>query len=54
MINKKNLRCIKAIIAIDLFGHVCNYDKTAEVAKHYNIPIIQDAAQSFALNLKTK
>ena len=45
---------IKAIIAIDLFGHVCNYDKIAEVAKHYNIPIIQDAAQSFGSKFKNK
>jgi len=38
---------VKAIIAIDLFGHVCNYEKIEQIAAEYNIPIIQDAAQSF-------
>ena len=53
-LNKKISKDIKAIIAIDLFGHVCNYDELFEVASNYKIPVIQDAAQSFGSKFRGK
>ena len=53
-LNKKISKDIKAIIAIDLFGHVCNYDELFEVASNYKIPVIQDAAQSFSSKFRGK
>ena len=37
----------KAIIAVDLFGHLADYKKIEDIAKKYNLVLIQDAAQSF-------
>jgi len=45
---------IKAIVAIDLFGHVCNYDEIFKIALAFKIPVIQDAAQSFGSKFKNK
>ena len=44
--NKIN-KDIKAIVCVDIFGHVCDYDSIIPIAQEYGIPIIQDAAQSF-------
>lgn len=53
-LSRKISKDIKAIVAIDLFGHVCNYDEIIKIASSYNIPIIQDAAQSFGSKFKNK
>jgi len=53
-LKKKISKDIKAIIAIDLFGHVCNYQEIQKIAIAYNIPIIQDAAQSFGSKFNNK
>ena len=45
--NKEKKNKIKAIIAVDLFGLPANYNKLKKLAKHYNVSIISDAAQSF-------
>ncbi|WP_218044296.1 DegT/DnrJ/EryC1/StrS family aminotransferase [Kiloniella majae] len=37
----------KVIIAVDLFGRPANYPDLEEIASHYNIALISDAAQSF-------
>ena len=36
----------KAIIAVDLFGHPCNYNAIKEIADKHNLKVIEDAAQS--------
>ena len=36
----------KAIIAVDLFGRTCNYDKLVKISEYYKIPLIIDAAES--------
>ena len=53
-LNRKISKEIKAIVAIDLFGHVCNYDKILKIASSFNIPVIQDAAQSFGSKFNNK
>jgi UDP-2-acetamido-2-deoxy-ribo-hexuluronate aminotransferase len=37
----------KAIIAVSLYGQMPNIEKISIIAKKYNIPIIEDGAQSF-------
>ena len=38
---------VKAIIPVSLFGQMPNFERINEIARRYNIPIIEDAAQSF-------
>ncbi len=45
---------IKAIIAVDLFGQCADYDKIKEIAKEYDLFVIQDAAQSFGADFGGK
>jgi len=44
---KENKLTPKAIIAVDLFGQLADYDKICKIAKKYNLFLIQDACQSF-------
>jgi dTDP-4-amino-4,6-dideoxygalactose transaminase len=44
----------KAIIAVDLFGLPANYPVLKEVAKKYNLKIIEDAAQGFGGEINGK
>jgi len=36
----------KAIIAVDLFGNMANWEELDSISKEYNIPIIEDAAEA--------
>jgi UDP-2-acetamido-2-deoxy-ribo-hexuluronate aminotransferase len=42
----------KAIIPISLFGQCADYDEINRIAEKYNIPVIEDAAQSFGAEYK--
>ncbi len=44
----------KAIMAVHLTGRSCKMDKIIELSKKYNIPIIEDAAQSIGTKYKNK
>tara|TARA_B100000795_G_scaffold175084_1_gene132240 strand:+ start:374 stop:1606 length:1233 start_codon:yes stop_codon:yes gene_type:complete len=37
----------KGIVITHLFGYPCNMDKVMEIANKYNIPVIEDCAQSY-------
>jgi len=37
----------KAIIPVDLFGSLADYDKISDIAKKYEVKVLSDAAQSF-------
>ena len=50
---KKNLSP-KGIIPIDLFGLPANYNKIENIAKKYNLFILEDAAQSFGSEINGK
>ena len=43
---------IKAIVGVDMFGHTCDWDSIKKISK--NIPLVQDAAQSFGSRYKNK
>jgi len=45
-IEEKITEKTKAIIAVDLAGQPCEYDKIKKIAEKHNIPIIEDAAHS--------
>ena len=35
----------KAIVAVHLYGNLCNMDRLIKIGKKYNIPIIEDACR---------
>ncbi|MEJ5286993.1 MAG: DegT/DnrJ/EryC1/StrS aminotransferase [Candidatus Kapaibacterium sp.] len=44
----------KAVIPVDLFGLPADYDKILEIAKRYNLLVLEDAAQGFGGSLNGK
>ena len=44
----------KAIIAVDIFGQIADYDTIKKIAKKYNLFLIEDAAQSFGATYKNR
>ena len=42
---------IKAIIIVDLYGQMADYTKINNIADKWNIPVIEDAAQSFGARM---
>jgi len=44
----------KAIIVVNLYGQSADYDKICEIAGKYNVPIIEDAAESIGATYKNK
>lgn len=44
----------KAIIAVSIYGYMPDYDAINEIANKYNIPVIEDGAQSFGAIYKNK
>ncbi len=50
LINKKT----KAIIPVHLTGKICEIEKLLEIAKHYKIKIIEDAAQAIGAEYNNK
>ncbi len=42
----------KAIVAVHLYGNLCDMDKIIEVAKKYQLPIIEDSAEAIGSTYK--
>ena len=53
-INKLTKRPITAIVPVHTFGHPCRIDEIIEIANRYNIPVIEDAAESLGSFYKGK
>ena len=45
-INRHTGRKVKAIVPMHTFGHPCDMDKILDLADHYNIPVVEDAAEA--------
>jgi len=43
-----------AILAVHVFGHVCQLDKLANIAKKHNLKLIYDSAHEFGVKVKGK
>jgi len=53
-INKKTNNEIKACLPMHTFGHPCKIDKIIEICDKYNIPVVEDAAESLGSFYKNK
>lgn len=42
----------RAILAVDIFGHPAKWDKLRELAKHYNLRLIEDSAEALGAEYK--
>ncbi|MGM0302309.1 aminotransferase [Enterococcus sp. AZ048] len=49
-----NNRLPKAIIVVDLYGQMAKYDEILTIAKRYNVPVIEDSAESLGSIYKGK
>lgn len=54
LIEKAITKKTKAIMPVHLTGRVCDMSKIISISKKYNIPIIEDAAQSIGSKYKNK
>ena len=52
--NSATGRRLAAIVPMHTFGHPCRIDQIAEVAERYNIPLVEDAAESMGSFYKGK
>ena len=53
-INKLTNKLISAIVPVHTFGHPCKIDEIIEVASKFNIPVIEDSAESLGSFFKGK
>ncbi|HLN53759.1 MAG TPA: DegT/DnrJ/EryC1/StrS family aminotransferase [Lentimicrobium sp.] len=51
-IRKKITSRTKAIIAVHIYGHPCDMDEIKDIARYYNIAVIEDSAESFGSQYK--
>jgi perosamine synthetase len=50
--NKTTNRKISACVPMHTFGHPCRIDEIIEICKQYNIPVVEDAAESLGSYFK--
>jgi perosamine synthetase len=53
-INRSTNRRISAIVPVHTFGHPCRIDDIVEIGNKYNIPVIEDSAESIGSLYKGK
>jgi len=53
-LEKKITKKTRAIIPVHLYGNMSDIDRLAEISKKYNLPIIEDSAQSLGSKYKGK
>jgi Predicted pyridoxal phosphate-dependent enzyme apparently involved in regulation of cell wall biogenesis len=53
-LQKKITKNTKAIVPVHLYGNVAYLDRISEIAKKFNIPIIEDSAQSLGSTFKKR
>lgn len=51
---KANNKLPKAVIIVNLYGQSANYDALCQICAHYNVPIIEDAAESLGATFNKK
>jgi len=53
-INKTTNRLVAAVVPMHTFGHPCRIDDIVEICNEYNIPVVEDAAESLGSTFKGK
>ncbi len=53
-INKKITKRTKAIVTVDLYGHLCDYDAIDKIAKKHKLIVVEDACQAINAEYKGK
>jgi dTDP-4-amino-4,6-dideoxygalactose transaminase len=53
-LEKKITKKTRAIIPVHLYGNIADIDRLSEISKKYNLPIIEDSAQSLGSKYKGK
>ncbi len=53
-IKKKITKKTKAIVTVDLYGQLCDYDAISEIARAHNLIIIEDACQAIGASWNGK
>lgn len=53
-VEKSITKKTKAIIAVHLYGNLCNMDALLKIGKKYNIPVIEDSAEALGSVYKKK
>lgn len=51
---KANNQLPKAVIVVNLYGQSANFDAILQICDHYNVPIIEDAAESLGATYNNK
>jgi aminotransferase in exopolysaccharide biosynthesis len=46
LVNKKTNRRVKAVVAVHIFGNLCDMDEIMKLASKYNLQVIEDATES--------
>lgn len=54
LIHKQSQKTIKAVIPVHLAGYTCDMERIIEIAKSYNLFVIEDAAHAFPAKHKSK
>ena len=44
----------KAIMAVHIYGNMCNMDELSEISKEFNIPVIEDSAEAIGSEWNSK
>jgi len=51
-VRKAITSCTKAIIPVHLYGHPCDMDEIMEIAEHYGLYVVEDAAEAHGAEYK--
>ena len=54
LINKVSGRRIKAILPVHILGHPCDMDPILEMARQYDLAVVEDATESLGANYKDR
>ena len=46
LVNRQSGRIIRACLPVHIFGHSCRIDKIVEICSEYNLPVVEDCAES--------
>ena len=53
-LNRKTGNTVRALVPVHIFGHPCDMDGLSEVAKDFNLIMVEDAAESLGSTYKNQ